>query len=68
VNKGQIDSAKQKVTSLGFCWYLPSCHCQVASCHGCRLGFNRTGNSAIRSTGYGLRRKPYPRTNMKWIG
>jgi len=35
--------------------------CQVASCHGCRLGFNWTGNSAIWSTGHG-HRKPHPRT------
>jgi len=57
VNKGQINLAKGDITRLSLISSVMPC--QVASCHNCCLGFNRTGNSAIRSIGYGLR-KPYP--------
>jgi len=44
-NNGQ--SKLEKATSLGSCRILLSYH--VMSCHGRRLGFDRTRNSAIRS-------------------
>jgi len=65
VNNGQINLAKSDIARLLLISSVMSR--QVTSCHGCRLGFNQTGNSAIRSTGHGPR-KHYPRTNIKWIG